>query len=109
MRGIDFIRQAVCVDADPKLFGTHDLTKVQPALDYCARCTVTKACEEIVSPPPPAPMSYFNGVSGGIVFFEGEKIAWLDENFVLFVPDEIIPRSSFYTQYGIFDNADSEN
>lgn len=71
------IDNAECNGADPTLFETTNLIRAKFALAYCHGCLVTAECEAKVVPPPPAPMSWYDGVAGGKVFSNGVVIAEL--------------------------------
>ena len=64
------MREALCRDADPGLFDQTEGQQVWQALHYCARCPVTKECEEVVRPR----KSFFDGVAGNKVWRNGDRV-----------------------------------
>lgn len=61
---------AACSGADPGYFDSTTYPQAWMALSYCAVCTVTELCIQVVRPS----KSSFDGVAGGIVWRNGYKV-----------------------------------
>lgn len=65
--GMKSLEDAACVSSDPTIFDAKSYPEADPALAFCAACTKTAVCIEMVRPS----KSFFDGVAGGVVWRNG--------------------------------------
>lgn len=67
------LKDAACIEADPRFFDAVTWEEAEPALTYCGECPVKPICERhVLSSRPTA--SHFDGVAGGRVWRDGRPV-----------------------------------
>ena len=89
MRGVDFIRQSACHEADPVFFESTSFIKAMRGLRFCAICPVTVECERIVVFGLNDFESSYDGIAGGKLWRDGVIIGRLTDDGTTIIPVEV--------------------